>query len=418
MGLVDVSVNFGLSIQSLRMLTEKVGPVADQHDVAGIQQWLDGIGAALGIGVERTSAAPPTSTVEGKPSDSIQKMLTSLTALVKNPAVAVEIRTEILRHLLSPTLAPPSTGTILRRGALVTLVSLLDVVIAGLINAYYLQFRAALPADSAQISLAELRSLENVEAAELFIIEREVDSVLRGSLDQQLDYFKKRLKVDLAPLNPYFSRLVETVQRRHILVHNGGIVNKLYLAHVDPSLVDEYKLTIGGRAEIDDQYLRRAIDRVHLAGLVILQICWRKWFPEQVKQADLSLTEMHLFDTITAGRYVVAQNIGLFAQGIDLSTEKTRQYVALNLAQSYKWNGQIDEMGNVLNSRDWSSCGLEVKLALHALRDEYSEFFALLPKALASGQISKDNLERFPIFKVIRTLPQYSAFSTAAVDVN
>ena len=98
----------------------------------------------------------------------------------------------ILEMAFATTKQAPMQGSLLRRGALVTLFSFLESLISEMIHKFYQLFPAALPAEDRMLSLADLKSIGSVEDAEKYLIAREVESILRESLESQIEYFKKR----------------------------------------------------------------------------------------------------------------------------------------------------------------------------------------------------------------------------------
>lgn len=118
--------------------------------------------------------------------------------------------------------------------------------------------------------------------ADSFIISKEVDAVLRESVENQLLYFTKRPKLDLSPLDDIEPALVEVAQRRILIIYNGGRVNKTYLAKVrtDSDVKESDELAV------DDAYLNTAIDLVQAVGAVLVQLCWRKWDQHECEAPD------------------------------------------------------------------------------------------------------------------------------------
>ena len=216
----------------------------------------------------------------------------------------------------------------------------------------------------------------------------------------------RSLQVLLECLNDYRPRIVETIQRRHILVHNGGVVNKLYLDRVSDELIGEYGIAENQEIDVTSEYLRRAIDRIHLVGIVLIHLCWRKWVQSELAMADEDLNE-HIFYAIERGRYKLAQNMGGFATTIEFVEERAARNMTLNLAQAYKWDNQPDKMEEAIQSRDWSACGPVFQLAIYALRDQNEDFFNILPRAIAADEVNERTLREWPIFQQIRKQDEF-----------
>jgi hypothetical protein len=406
---------------SIRALADNVAPLADEQDKSALHHLIQGLTSALDL--DARDVAPATnSEAQSQPAPSTQgnpatvappPPKATISSLLKNASEYAKTDPQKLwryfKHLDSCIKRMPS-APLLRSGLLITLISHLDALIASLMRYFYRAHPEALPAQEASISLEELRTLGSIASAEEYILERHINTRLYASFSDQLKYFSSQLKVPPKCLDSHLESIIETIQRRHVHVHNAGVANRQYLTKVAPSLLSEYQAKDGTYLIVDEKYLRRAIDRIHMAGLLLTQQCWRQWNPTECQAADGELNK-HIFDTITEERYVLAQNLGKYALSVKYATDKDRQFAILNLAQAYKWNQQPDEMTNVISQNDWSSASLLVQLALSALNDDKTAFFNLLPRVLASQELDNQSLHEWPIFKTMRAEPQFPVAS-------
>jgi hypothetical protein len=280
-------------------------------------------------------------------------------------------------------------------------VSFLDVMIGQVVREYYRAYPGSLTSNEKQISLRDLREFGSIEAAEEYILEKEVDAVLRGSLKDQLDYFGQRLSLKLSCLDNLLPDLVETIQRRHILIHNGGRVNNLYLDRVSADAAERSEAKLGEPIRTTGDYIEAAIDRIHLAGIMIIQTAWRKWKKSECEAADADINE-HVYFAIQSGRYRLAEEVSRFGCSLQFAREADRRNLVLNRAQALKWQGKEEEMEAVISSEDWGASGLRYIVAIHALRDNEEKFFELVPKAVAADALAVADLREWPIFQGMR----------------
>ena len=136
----------------------------------------------------------------------------------------------------------PKQGPILRRGALVSLLGCFETLVAHLIRKFYKKFPEAFPSSSKSLTLEDLKEIGSIEDAELHLIDAEIDSILRGNISSQIEYFVKPIKVQLKYLNEFHDKLIEISQRRNILVHNDGVINKHYISKTPKYLIDNEKI--------------------------------------------------------------------------------------------------------------------------------------------------------------------------------
>ncbi|MFT3685768.1 MAG: hypothetical protein QM783_12735 [Phycisphaerales bacterium] len=319
----EIASRFSASMIAMRHFAEHLGPLADQHDAQSSKEnllecfqrmglkpppALLGESGALNVEIRLTQSGEDGLVVPSN--DSAHRTMV--------PADRFYSAMNGLRRRLT------SHGVILRTSGLIQTVCMLDALVADLLRAYYTMRPGALDGDEGRISFRDLNELGSIDTARELILEQRIDALLRGSILNQLEFFTKSLKVNLKYLNEWLARLNETVQRRHLWVHNSGRVSKLYMARVSPELLAEVGAKEGETLKVDQVYLRRAIDRVNLAGVVLAQQCWRHWVPSEKAQADASLNEA-IFDTVCDSRFVAAQFLGKFACEVVESSDMAKR---------------------------------------------------------------------------------------------
>jgi hypothetical protein len=420
----EIDSQFECNVQALRVFSQQIGELADQHDRAIVEEFttnLSGLleidltaipdeedtcepGNALAIetsssteaGVDSGRDIPQDDTVT--PPASKTMMLEQVKRLFQDP----DRTSQFIKCCRSFSKQSPTQGPLLRRSALVILASYFDLLFSDLIQSFYLRHPTALPSDEYVLSLADLRAIGSIEEAERYLITKESDKVLRRSLEDQLGYLSNRPKIDLEPLTDCINDLTELVQRRNLLIHNDGIVNRIYLARVPQSYTEANEIEEGQQLHVDPQYLSNAIETVYVAGIILIQQCWRKWEKEESEQADGALID-HIYESLLEKRHALTIRLAQYGSSIDFATDHDSRIVTINRAIALKELGEIEEMERVLSERDWSSCATKFRLALHVLRDEEGSVFELLPKAIAVEEVGRQALEEWPLFRSLRT---------------
>jgi hypothetical protein len=400
------STQFEQNIAATRYFAESIGPLADAEDRKNLAAWFGPILEMLKL---KRQSSPDSSqrlvltTADGIPLEGSAQE-THIKGVLEN--ATKEDLLSFAKYTLSFKAANVSGGALLRRSALMALISHIDVLFAELLRHFYKKNLKALPASRRTIGLDELRELGTIAAAEEQMIARQVDKVLRMSFTKQLHFFQVSLKINLDALKPHLDRINEVFQRRHLLVHSGGQVNRLYRGRVARSLVAEYHAEPGSVLHVDLLYLRNAIDLIQLLGTILLQQCWRHWSRQDVSAADRALIGCS-FEAVREGRYALMQGLGEYARHLDFQEDESRRLVLLNFAQSYKWAGDQRKTDEIIAQDDWSACGPKFKVALNALQDQHDEFFTTLPRAVKSDEISLEALKGWPIFQAIRKTPRF-----------
>lgn len=386
-----VCTRFAESINALRLFAERVGPIADEQDKTTHRQQALRLLQLIGF-------PDPEQLGEGAVEITVKQMPGPPSRVER---VSSELTEKIAGFLGTIRREAPKHGLMLGTSALMLAVSMLDALFGDLLRANYTRHPSALDGEEHTLTFKNLCQLGNVEVARDYVLHRKVESVLRRSMKDQLKFIRSKLHVDLTDLDPYVDILDETIQRRHVWVHNAGRASKLYLANVSEALLKQYAAVEGQVLPVDLKYLRRAIDRVNLAGVVISQQCWRKWIPEEVEQAD-DIISNSIFDTICDRRFSAAQYLAKYAIKVVSSSDACRRNVVLNYAQALKWAGKSHEAKKIIANYDWTSCSMRYRIAVFVLRDEIDEALKMLPLALSAQDLTVHHIEEWPIFQTFK----------------
>jgi hypothetical protein len=168
---------------------------------------------------------------------------------------------------------------VLLRGALLTVaIGALEVLVAAAATGFYRSKPSAL-GDERKFSLKDLEALDSIDEARDEAIASRTENLVHGDLADWAQWFEKHPKILLENLALNYSTLFEVFQRRHIIVHNGGNVSRLYIKRMSQFGVDAPPL---GRAlPVDAAYLTRAFAEVEVLGNLIAIGTWAKAWPEE-----------------------------------------------------------------------------------------------------------------------------------------
>ena len=408
---------FSKNLGALRVFVGEIARLADEHDKKVIEDFLNSMGPIFGpdfleqqqrVLSDSIKPAAEETPKEGLPrldSPSQSEAQSNDSAIVQikapNPLDDPKKLRALIRAVDAMQKRHPEQGGILRRGAVVSLMTHFEALVADLIHAFYKTHPAALPADERSLTLAELRALGSLDEAQAYLVSQEVDSVLRETLDRQFDYFIKRPKVDLTLLNPYRAEVLETDQRRNLYVHNRGVVNRRYLERVDKELLKKGGAEEGNVLESYDDYVVPAIDRALLAGVALGQLCWRKWRPDEAGEADSQLIDT-IYQELLAKRHELVMELTKFAESVKLADDENRKIVVVNHAIALRDTGRNEEVNTLLAATDWTACSLRFRVALDVLRGKQDDAIKALRKAVAADEIHAHDLRDWPLFQPLR----------------
>lgn len=300
--------------------------------------------------------------------------------------------------------------TVLPRSFVVSLVSQFDAFLGRLLRALFLLKPEMLSASERQITLSELLELGTVQSAVEYILEKEVETVLRKSHTDQFAWMEHRFKITLTKDLKSWSTFVELTERRNLFVHTGGVVSSQYLASCkDRGVVLDANVKTGVQLEADEEYFDEAYRVIYEIGVKLAHVLWRKLRADQLEKSDRALGNL-AFDLIVAERYDIARDLLEFACGTlkKYAKEKHRKIDLINLAQTYKWLGQPDRCDEILNGEDWSASGPDLALAVAVLHDDFAEAAKVMRQIGASGEITEHNYKEWPMFQMFRNTVDFA----------
>lgn len=413
----QISLVFSMNMGSLRIFTQQLGMIADTYDQTYISSMAREFAEVLDENTEDIEANLRYFSTLYK-LDDLPEEEKELIEEIKN-ADKLELAEKIeewgrnepekyrklnsqFQNMLGQN---PAHGILIRRGALMILISFWEALVSALVKKYYSLFTSALNTDNRVISLDELLIFGSIEKVKEHFIHQEADSVVRKSFQKQLDYFSNRLHVDLLPIKIYVEKFQEVTQRRNLLVHNNGIVNKIYLSNISDSLKNKYKPKLGKRLEVPDAYLSEAIEILQTLGTVLLHICWKKW-----KKGDLNKADEHLNGLIGRSlifeRFTLVENIAKYAIEQPLISKKSVKKIIINYAIALRDTGKHERMESLLKKLDLKENEIIIKIAYYTLLEDYDKVYELLPQALKKNAISS-LAKDWPLFKPIRNRQRF-----------
>jgi hypothetical protein len=407
-----IAKNFSLNIHSLVVFAEIIGNFADEHD-RKVKNSFGSLFVDLASAFEEViSSDEETSNLgseENKWNEYENLSIEQKRKLTEKFKIVVTgKKQQILEFNRQYGKAQPIQGNLLRRTTLVSLMSTLETLFSQLLREFYQKYPQALPCEAKSLSLADLRGLGSVEEAELYLIDNEIDSILRGSIQSQLACFEKPIKISLKPIEKYNDKLIELSQRRNLLVHNDGKINRHYLNKAPNNLIDD-GMKEGDQIEVTSSYLMSSIYVVYLIGIILIQQCFRKWEKESTDELDNMLIDL-LFDSLMEQNYTFTESLADYIYSIDIKNDKNLRMMAVNHCIALREQERLEEVEKVLSKYDWSAVSLEFELALSALRSQENKVYTILDKVIAIDKIDASALNKWPLFSNFRNTERFRKY--------
>jgi hypothetical protein len=298
---------------------------------------------------------------------------------------------------------------IIPRSFLTSLVSHYDAFLGSLIRALFSLKQELLNSSDRSLSFKELTCFDSIESAREFIIEKEVETLLRNSHSEQFKWMENKFGLTLTKDLPSWAPFIEVMERRNLFVHCNGIVSTQYLSVCSEHKVDCSKVKIGDELQVDQKYFRVAYATVLEIGVKLAHVLWRSQKPDEMQFADESLNNVCL-NLIRDEKYDVAQNLLDFGSAYKkFGSETVRRTIILNRAQAYKWGAQNEKATEILAAEDWTASNEKFRLANAVLSDHWDEAAGIMRSLGVGGPPTKGDYKEWPIFKQFRTTKQFAA---------
>lgn len=290
---------------------------------------------------------------------------------------------------------------------LLGLVSTYDGYLSKLIANLFTSMPSLMSASEKMISVKEAMELGSIDLLKEYVVEREVESILRESHSSHFDWLEQRLGIKLRTDLSIWPKFIEICERRNLLTHTGGKVSAQYLSTCKKHNCEVGAVKRGDTLNVSRVYLEKSIDTFYEIGVKLGYVIWRKSMPKDTSECDSSLNEV-CFNLLKSGRYDMAVNMLNFALSMPrISSEHTRRVFVVNRANAYRLKGDPTEAARILDSEDWSATGQQFQISVAAVRGETDRVISLMHEIGANGVVDRIDYAEWPVFKGTRELPAF-----------
>lgn len=293
--------------------------------------------------------------------------------------------------------------SILPRSFLVSMVTQFDAYFARLIRVLYFTKPELLEASGNTLSFAELVELKSIEAAREFLLEREVEAVLRKSSIEQFTWLENKFGIPLRKDLVSWHTLLEAMERSHHFVHRNGVISQQYFDVCRAlGIPVDGVISIGDKLPASSEYFDSAYRALYEISVKLAHIFWRTLKPEELDAADRNLLKITQ-DLIIMEKYRLA--IALLDFSVltlkKFNNEETRRTFIINRALAYKWNKQENICSLVLSQEEWAGQPDHIQLAVAVLSDNFT-LAAMIMEKIGKSEAQKISYIEAPLFREFR----------------
>jgi hypothetical protein len=253
-----------------------------------------------------------------------------------------------------------------------------------------------------------LNSFDSIEAARDYVVEKEVETLIRKSHSEQFDWLENRFSIKLRKGLESWKKFMEVTERRNLFVHCEGRVSSQYLAVCREFGIDCAGLSLGTELTVSQTYFAEASECVFEIGVKLGHVLWRKLAPEQRGAADANLNRICL-DLISDRRYRLAIKLLDFATSTlkKWNDEAIRRIFVLNRAQAYKWSNDDATCRKILAAEDWSAVEDKFAMAVAVLKNDFAKAILCMKRVGDGDQVPKEAYKDWPIFREFRKTDEF-----------
>ncbi|ADK81282.1 hypothetical protein [Sediminispirochaeta smaragdinae] len=311
----------------------------------------------------------------------------------------IRIKEKISKLEISLNIAP--------RNYIISLISQFDFYIGNLIRYVLNKQPEILNTSDRKLTFADIKKFDSIEKAITYLIEKEVDSVIRCSHDDHLKWFEKKLNINLRSDKKLIEEFIEITERRNLFTHCDGSVNESYLEKVGRN---SDTIVVGSKLSVSPEYFQHSCDVIFLIVVYLGHIVWNILDPDDSIKKNLNTIA---YEQIQEENYNIAENILNFALN---SFGKIRilaldTMLKINLSQTYLWQERDEESKKILSEIDWSLCTEEYLIAKAVIERDFRTAIRMIKEDNNKRKvIGKNELIEWPLFKELRKTEEFKEY--------
>ena len=293
--------------------------------------------------------------------------------------------------------------TVLPGAILLSLVATFDSFIADTVRLMLRHKPERVIESSKTISVKEVLNMSSFEDVRNKVIDDEVETLMRGSHDEQIKYIENKLNIDIRSKYDGWGNFIEIFERRNLIAHGNYIINSHYIRNCNKHGFEVDEKQAGERLSLDRRYLRSSSGRLLEFGLSLMFVLWLKHFADDRETAYESLNA-RTYELIKDGQSRVAAkllDLALFEQ-TPKASDRVKKMMTVNLANAYKKLKDDPRALEVIKGVDWSAATDDFQICVAAIKEDVDRVVELMPRVTQGDLIKKSDFREWPVFDWVR----------------
>lgn len=290
------------------------------------------------------------------------------------------------------------------RSYVMALISQYDAFLGRLLRVIFLTKPELLNSSDRNLTFSQLMEFGSVEDAKEFILEKEIESVLRKSHTEHFVWMESKFGMPLRKGLDSWATFVEVTERRNLFVHTGGVVSSQYLKVCQEHNVCLNHISLGDELTVSPEYFEKAYNVIFEIGFKLTHVLWRKFVPDEIEDADNNIIAIG-YDTLHEENYTLTKMIFDFATETlkKHSRDEGRRVMVVNRALAYKWSGDDERAKRFVTQEDWSATRARFRLAEAILLDNFDDAYEIMKEIGKNhNEVAKEDYRDWPLFKAIK----------------
>ena len=283
----------------------------------------------------------------------------------------------------------------------VSLISQYDAYLSRLLRAIFEIKPDFLNDSEKNLTFSQLVKMETIENAREFIIDKEIETVLRKSHSEQFEYLEKLFGITLREKLPIWQTFIEITERRNLLVHCDGFVSNQYLKICNEHKCKIDNVKVGDRLGAEHKYFLNAYKCLYEIATKLTHTIWRKYLTSDLEDADRKLNNVcfHLINTKSLELADILLEFGC-AQKKHFN-ESSKNLFTINGSLSKYLQEKKEEAKQILDKKDWSASSDSFKLAYAILTDDFKNAYKIMVNIGDKGEVDQSDYKQWPLFSII-----------------
>ena len=259
-----------------------------------------------------------------------------------------------------------------------------------------------------KLTYNEILRIKDINDFKSTILNEEVESLMRDSHYNQIEYLDKKLKLGIFNEFPDINKFIELTERRNLYVHTSGKVSNIYICNCKKwNIPLDEDCKEGILLSSNEEYIYQAIDCLIELSIRLSQSIIRRCF-EEYKEVDSDLINAGA-DIIARGNNALGEKIFDFALSIPekFIENDSKYYFVINKALSQK--NQKKDFHETIKNYYWKSLSPKFQFAIYVLQDDFQNAYKLMKQELVYEEIQALGFKKWPLLKEIRNTKEFKA---------